>query len=100
MAGKITSALLNEKVVSTKDNQTTTAKFGFMNFENTEGAQKAHDKAKSDEEVLELLNKQIPNYKEFLFYHQTKGQRQKFLADHDKKAAQKKPLDFNNMDPA
>lgn len=100
MLGKITSALLNEKVVSTKDNQTTTAKFGFMNFESADGAQKAHDKGKSDDEVLELLNKQIPNYKEFLFYHQTKGQRQRFLAENDKKAAQKKPFDINNMDPA
>jgi len=71
-----------------------------MNFESAESAQKAHDKGKTDEEVLELLNKQIPNYKDFLFYHQTKGQRQKFLAENDKKAAQKKQLDLTNMDPA
>ena len=55
------------------------AKFGYINFESPAEATNAFQNAKTDTEVLKLLNTAIPNYKEFLFYHVQKDDRKKQL---------------------
>lgn len=77
--GKITSCRLKEKNVKSSGGDCV-AKFGYINFEKPEEAQEAYTKAKKDPEVQKLLNTSIPNYNEFIFYHQAKNEREKFLA--------------------
>lgn len=76
--GKITSTLLRDKIVQTKD-ATAPAKYGYINFETPQEAANAYQNAKTDPEVLKLLNNTIPNYREFLFYHVQKDDRKKQL---------------------
>lgn len=61
------------------------AKFGYINFESPSEASIAYNNAKTDQDVLKMLNTAIPNYKEFLFYHQSKDDRKKQLENANSK---------------
>lgn len=82
--GPISSCALKEKDIPA-GSSTVKAKYGFINFEKAQDAKDAFSKCKSDQEILDLLNTEISNHKEFIFYHESRDERLK--AKEQKKSA-------------
>lgn len=83
---------MKDKIVTIKDGSAP-AKFGYINFETPAEARNAYNNAKTDQDVLKMLNSAIPHYEEFLFYHQSKDDRKKQLENSN---AKKNNLDMKN----
>lgn len=88
--------MLRDKIVQTKDG-TAPAKFGYVNFETPTEAANAFQNAKTDPEVLKLLNSAIPNYRDFLFYHQQRDDRKRQLQQTQNKQSK---IDMTNPEVA
>lgn len=76
--GEITSVLIKTRTLNVSGEDVVSG-FGFVNFKTPEECKKALIEAKRDPQVIELVNMSAIKDGEFLFFTQTKEQRQKFL---------------------